>query len=62
MLILSRHNNESILIGEEVSVTVFDIDRENQKVIFAIDAPREIPVDRSEVRERKRQLAKKIKR
>lgn len=48
MLVLSRHVNESIQIGDEVTVTVIEI--RGDKVRLGIDAPTEVAVDRTEVR------------
>lgn len=47
MLILSRHVDEAILIGDDVKVTVVDI--RGEKVRLGIDAPKAIPVHREEV-------------
>jgi len=49
MLVLSRQRDESIMIGDEVVVTVVDI--RGDKVRLGIDAPTEIPVHRREVYE-----------
>lgn len=47
MLVLSRHRDESIMIGDDVVVTIVDI--RGDKVRLGIDAPPEIPVHRQEV-------------
>ena len=47
MLVLSRHRDESIMIGDDVVITVVDI--RGDKVRLGIDAPQEIPVHRQEV-------------
>jgi|TARA_B100000809_G_C15110086_1_gene520247 carbon storage regulator len=47
MLVLSRHRDESIMIGDNVVVTIVDI--RGDKVRLGIDAPTEIPVHRQEV-------------
>lgn len=47
MLVLSRRIGESIVIGDNVTVTVVDIDR--GKIRIGIDAPRDVPVLRSEL-------------
>jgi carbon storage regulator len=47
MLVLSRREKESIVIGDRITVTVVEI-RGNQ-VRLAIDAPKEIRVLRSEL-------------
>ena len=47
MLILRRKAGETLLIGDEVKVTVLDVYEGG--VRLAIDAPRKIPVLRSEL-------------
>jgi carbon storage regulator len=49
MLVLSRQRDESIIIGDNVVVTVVDI--RGDKVRLGIQAPQEIPVHRREVYE-----------
>ena len=49
MLVLSRHRDESIMIGDNVVVTIVDI--RGDKVRLGIDAPQDIPVHRQEVYE-----------
>ena len=49
MLVLSRQRDESIVIGDNVVVTIVDIRRD--KVRLGIEAPGEIPVHRREVYE-----------
>ena len=49
MLVLSRHRDESIIIGDNIVVTVVDV--RGDKVRLGIDAPTEIPVHRQEVYE-----------
>ena len=49
MLVLSRQRDESIIIGDNVVVTIVDI--RGDKVRLGIDAPSEIPVHRREVYE-----------
>lgn len=51
MLILSRKQGESILIGDAIRVTVDRVDR--RRVRLAIDAPDDVAVDRLEVWVRK---------
>ena len=47
MLVLSRQRDESIIIGDNIVVTIVDI--RGDKVRLGIDAPSEIPVHRREV-------------
>lgn len=47
MLVLTRKENESIMIGDDIEVKLLDL-RENQ-VKIGIVAPRHIPVHRREV-------------
>ncbi|TVS09279.1 MAG: carbon storage regulator [Planctomycetaceae bacterium] len=49
MLVLSRHRDESIMIGDDVVVTIVDI--RGDKVRLGINAPQDIPVHRREVYE-----------
>ena len=49
MLVLSRHRDESIIIGDDIVVTIVDI--RGDKVRLGIDAPQDIPVHRQEVYE-----------
>lgn len=49
MLVLSRQRDESIIIGDNVVITVVDV--RGDKVKLGIDAPREISVHRREVYE-----------
>lgn len=51
MLVLSRKKDEKILIGDNISIMVIEI--RGDKVRLGIEAPKEIPVDRHEVRESK---------
>ncbi len=47
MLVLTRKSNQSIMIGDEVEVTILAISGE--KVRIGIEAPRSVPVFRKEV-------------
>lgn len=49
MLVLSRHRDESIIIGDDIVVTVVDI--RGDKVRLGIEAPTKVPVHRQEVYE-----------
>lgn len=47
MLVLTRKRNESIAIGDQIVVTIVEI--RGDKVRLGIQAPKEVPVHRSEV-------------
>jgi len=49
MLVLSRQRDQSIIIGDNIIITIVDI--RGDKVRLGIDAPKEIPVHRQEVYE-----------
>jgi len=50
-LVLTRRKNETIIIGDDVRVTVVNIGQGQVKL--AIDAPHSVTVDRLEIRQRK---------
>ncbi len=61
MLVLSRQRDESIIIGDNIVVTIVDV--RGDKVRLGIEAPREVSVHRREVYEaiqRENQQASKI--
>jgi carbon storage regulator len=47
MLVLTRKTNQSIMIGDDVEVTVLAVARD--KIRLGITAPRDVPVFRKEV-------------
>lgn len=47
MLVLSRQRDESIMIGDDIEVTVVDI--RGEKVRLGISAPQQVSVHRKEV-------------
>lgn len=49
MLVLSRQREESIMIGDNIVITIVDI--RGDKVRLGINAPKDIPVHRQEVYE-----------
>ena len=49
MLVLSRQKDESIMVGDNVEITIVDV--RGDKVRLGITAPKEIPVHRMEVYE-----------
>lgn len=53
-LVLTRRIGESILIGDNIRITVVDVVGERVELCF--DAPKEIAIDREEIRKRKQAL------
>lgn len=49
MLVLSRQKDESIIIGDDVEITIVDV--RGDKVRLGISAPKDITVHRKEVYE-----------
>lgn len=49
MLVLSRQRDETIMIGDNIEITVVDI--RGEKVRLGINAPPDVPVHRKEVYE-----------
>ncbi len=47
MLVLSRKKDESIVINDDITITIIEI--RGDKVRLAIEAPRDVPVHRMEV-------------
>ncbi len=47
MLVLSRHTDETIMIGDDIELTIVDI--RGDKVRVGIKAPSSVPVHRKEV-------------
>lgn len=47
MLALSRKKNESIIIGDDIEITIVDVQADQVKL--AINAPRKVPVYRKEI-------------
>jgi len=47
MLVLTRKTNQSIMIGDEIEVTVLAVSRD--KIRLGITAPKDVPVFRKEV-------------
>lgn len=47
MLVLSRKEGEQIVIGENIVITVVDIDR--GKIRLGIEAPKDVPIYRKEL-------------
>lgn len=53
MLILNRSEGESVVIGDNVKLTVIRVLRDS--VIIGFDAPKDVVIDREEIRRRKDQ-------
>ena len=53
MLVLSRKLGEKICIGENICITVVNVER--GKIRLGIDAPRDIPIYRQELLEAKKE-------
>jgi carbon storage regulator len=51
MLILSRRASETICIGNDIFVTVLSCEKGNVRI--GIEAPKDVEVDREEIRRRK---------
>ena len=49
MLVLSRQRDETIMIGDDIEITVVDV--RGEKVRLGINAPAHVPVHRKEVYE-----------
>lgn len=47
MLVLTRKNQETIMIGDDIKVTISEIRGDSVKI--AIDAPKEVKIYRSEI-------------
>lgn len=54
MLVLSRKKSESVVVDGSIRITVIEI--RGDKVRLGIEAPRDVPVHRSEVYEAIRQM------
>lgn len=52
MLILTRKKGETICIGHDVTVTILDI-KGGAQIRIGIQAPKEVSIDRAEIRARK---------
>lgn len=57
MLILSRNETQSIIIGDDIKITVLGIN--GKQVRIGIEAPDDIPVNREEIYIRKQKKAEK---
>jgi carbon storage regulator len=59
MLILSRRVGESLVIGENPTITATVINIQGNQVKLGITAPKEVSVDREEIRRMKKSLARR---
>jgi carbon storage regulator len=50
MLVLSRYENERIIIGNDIVVMIVGVCPKTGKVKIGVDAPKGVRVDREEVR------------
>lgn len=49
MLVLSRKKGESIVIGDDIVLTIVEV--RGDKIRLGIEAPRDVPVHRKEIRD-----------
>ena len=50
MLVLTRRVGETLIIGDDIRVTIVDV--HNGQVRLGIDAPKSVPVNREEIYDR----------
>jgi carbon storage regulator len=50
MLVLVRYVNDRIMIGDDIVITITDVNRKSGRVKVGIEAPNDIRVDREEIR------------
>ena len=60
MLVLTRKTNQSIMIGDDIEVSVLAVSRD--KIRLGITAPRDVPVFRKEVYLSIKEAAARLKR
>lgn len=53
MLILTRRVGESVMVGDDITVTVLDV--KGNQVRIGVNAPKDVPVHREEIYERIKQ-------
>lgn len=53
MLVLTRSRNQSIRVGNDISITVLGV--KGPQVRLGVEAPKHVPVDREEIHLRKQQ-------
>lgn len=52
MLILTRSEDEQIMIGQDIKIMVVGIDCKSKRVRIGIEAPKDLPIYRKEVFDR----------
>jgi len=50
MLVLVRYVNDRIMIGDDIVVTITDVNRKSGRIKVGIEAPSDVRVDREEIR------------
>jgi carbon storage regulator len=50
MLVLVRYVNDRIMIGDDIVITITDVNRKSGRVKVGIEAPNDVRVDREEIR------------
>lgn len=54
MLVLTRKKGEKLMIGDNITVTVLNVKEGGRLVVLGIEAPKEIPIERENMRHGKR--------
>ena len=52
MLVLTRSRNQSIIINDNIKITVLNRSHNGSQVTLGIDAPTDIPIYREEIRDK----------
>ncbi len=60
MLVLGRNLGDSIVINDEIFITVFEVNEAGNRFKVAIDAPKEIKIVRGELYEEDTEQRKKV--
>ncbi len=59
MLILSRKENETIMIGDDIKIALVSLN--NKYAVIGINAPKEVEIFRQEIYDRKKLILKELK-
>ncbi len=51
MLILTRKEREKLIINDNITIEILGIDKKSGNIKIGIDAPKEIPIIRAEIKE-----------